>query len=354
MLLRSQLSLITSILALAALGCSDALEQDTTAGQVIVVADSTLNGLSVVSATRFTATGVSGGGEPFAAPVRITARDSFVFLTVGTGDSLAMLHLVGGGGAVPNYFYALGTGARGVGSIGVQSVGLGGQLWIPLAGVNRVMRATWPVIDTASFATGPNPMGAAIVGGTLFVVNANAANDSPAGPTSLTWLSVASPTTGGTIPLTGTNGQFITPGSDGLLYVVTRGAAGAADGRLSVVDPDAKVELAVINGLGELPGAAVYHASGRLLIASATDGILQVNTLTRTLVGGPEQGFMPGGDGVAALALDQRGRVYAVSASCAPGTVRVLSAPPEYALLQTVLVGSCLRAAAPAYQAGAP
>ena len=340
--------------ALAAAACSDALEQDTTAGQVIVVADSSTNGLSVISASRFTATGAAGAGEPFAGPLRMTARDSFVFFTVGAGDSLAMLHLTAGGGAAPNYFYPLGAGARGVGTIGVQSAGLAWQMWVPLAGVNRVMRATWPVIDTATFATGPRPMAAVVVEGTLFVVNANAVNDSPAGPSSLTWLSIAAPATRGTIPLTGTNGQFITPGADGLLYVVTRGAAGAAAGRLSIVDPVAKAEVAVINGLGERPGPAVYHASGRLLIASQTDGILEVNTLTRALDRGPGQGVMPGGDGVAALALDQRGRVYAVSASCGPGTVRVLSAPPQYATLRTVPVGSCGRAAAAAYQAGIP
>ena len=339
---------------LVAAACSDALEQDTTAGQVIVVADSSRDGLSVISATRFTAEGVSGGGEPFATPVRMTARDSFVFLTVGTGDSLAFLRLLGGGGAELTYFFPLGTGARGVGNIGVQSTGLAWQLWVPLAGLNRVMRVSFPVIDTATFATGPSPMAAVIVGPTVFVLNANVVNDAPAGPSSLTWRSLASPATGGTIALTGTNGQFITPGSDGLLYVVMRGAAGAGDGRLSIVDPASKVELAVVNGLGELPGAPVYHQSGRLLIASATDGILEVNTLTRTLVRGAGRGFMPGDDGVAALALDQRGRVYAVSASCAPGTVRVLAAPPDYALLRTVLVGSCLRAAATAYQAGVP
>ena len=337
-----------------AAACSDALEQGTTAGQVIVVADSGRDGLSIISASRFTAAGASGGGEPFATPVRITARDSFVFLTVGAGDSLAMLHLIGGGGAAPIYFFPLGTGARGVGSIGVHVDGLVWQTWVPLAGLDRVMRVSWPVLDTTSFATGPSPMGAVVVGPTVFVVNANVVNDSPAGPSSLRWLSVASPQISGAIPLTGTNGQFITPGSDGLLYVVTRGAPGAADGRLSIVDPVTKVELAVVNGLGELPGAAVYHPSGRLLIASATDGILEVNTLTRTVVRGAGHGFMPGGDGVAALALDQRGRVYAVSASCAPGTVRVLSAPPEFAILRTILVGSCLRAAAPAYQAGIP
>src|SRR3989475_6699393 len=41
--------------------------------------------------------------------------------------------------------------------------------------------------------------------------------------------------------------------------------------------------VVVINGLGELPGPAVFHPSGRLLIASEQEGILEVNTLTRSL-----------------------------------------------------------------------
>lgn len=344
-----RLLLTTCVLAFAA-GCSDALEQDTTVGQVIAVADSSLSNVGLVSATRFTATSVPAG-RPFAAPVMMTARDSFLLFPVGGGDSLAVLRLLGGGGAA-GQFIALGSGARAVGSIGIQSVGLG---WVPLAGLDRVMQVNWLVGDTlASVPAGARPMGAVVAGQVLFVVNANAVNDTPAGPSSITWRTVTPPAAGGTIALTGANAQFITAGLDGLLYVVARGTAGQGDGRLSIVDPAARTELAVINGLGELPGAAVYHPSGRLLIASATDGILEVNALTRTLVRGPGNGITPGGDGVTALVVDQRGRLYAVGASCTPGVVRVLRPPPDYRVLQAVPVGSCLRAAAVAFSTAVP
>jgi hypothetical protein len=342
---------MTGILALAALGCSDALEQDTTAGQVVAVADSSGSDVTLVSATRFTATALPAG-RPFAAPVGMTARDSFLLFPVGGGDSLAVLRLLGGGGAAAS-FIPLGSGARAVGSIGIQSEGLA---WIPLAGRGRVMQVDWLAGDTvASIAAGARPMAAVVIGQGLFVLNANAVNDTPAGPSSITWLRLAAPPVPPeTIPLSGTNAQFLVPGLDGLLYVVQRGAAGRGDGRVSIVDPVTRTELAVLNGLGELPGPAVYHPSGRLLIASTTEGILEVNTLTRALVRGPGTGFKPGGDGVAALAVDQRGRVYAVSASCTPGVVRVLPPPPADRVLQTLAVGACLRAAAVAYSSAVP
>jgi hypothetical protein len=337
------------VLAVVA-ACSDALEQDTTAGQVVVVADSSVSDVGLLSATRFTATAVPAG-RPFAPPVRMTARDSFVFYAVSAGDSLAVLHLLGGGGATAS-FIPMGGGAGAVGMIGIQSAGLA---WVPLAARNRVMQIDWLAGDTlASATTGPRPVAAVVMGQTLFVVNANAVNDTAVGSSSLSWRSVAPPPDSGTIALTGTNAQFVAAGLDGLLYVVARGARGQGDGRLSIVDPATKVELAVLNGLGELPGPAVYHPSGRLLIASSLDGILEVNTLTRTVVRGSGNGLKPGGDGVAGLAVDQRGRVYALSAACSPGVVRVLTAPPAYRDLQTVSVGSCLRAVAVAYSTTVP
>src|SRR2546427_13164474 len=114
--------------------------------------------------------------------------------------------------------------------------------------------------------------------------------------------------------------------------------------------------VVVINGLGELPGPAVFHPCGRLLIASEQEGILEVNTLTRSLVPRPGGGVKPAGHGVAALALDQRGRIYALDrgACTAPGVVHVLSAPPGYAELETVPVGVCPSAAAAVFTQAAP
>jgi hypothetical protein len=159
-----------------------------------------------------------------------------------------------------------------------------------------------------------------------------------------------------TIPLTGTNAQFAVLGADGLIYIVDRGAAGQADGRLSIVDTASRSEVAVINGLGELPGPAVYHPSGRLLIAGGANGIMEINTLTRTLTRGPAAGLKPGGDSVVALAVDQRGRVYAVAPrGCGgPGLVYVLSAPPAFTQMKAVAVGTCPRAAAVAFSPAIP
>src|SRR5437667_431978 len=100
------------------------------------------------------------------------------------------------------------------------------------------------------------------------------------------------------------------------------------DGKLSVVDPASRTELVVINGLGEAPGAAAFHPSGRVLISSISDGILEVNTLTRSVTRGPGQGLKPGGDGVTGLAIDQGGRVYALDAGActSPGVVHVRTA----------------------------
>jgi hypothetical protein len=146
-----------------------------------------------------------------------------------------------------------------------------------------------------------------------------------------------------------------TVGGDSLLYVLERGSPGAADGRLSIVDPVTRVELVVINGLGAGAVGAVFHPSGRLLVASVTDGILEVNTLTRTVTRGPGAGVKPAGHGVLSLALDNGGRVFAGDATgCAGGggggggVVHVLSAPPDYRELHAVNVGACPAAAATA------
>ena len=116
--------------------------------------------------------------------------------------------------------------------------------------------------------------------------------------------------------------------------------------------PAAHGEIAVLNGLGESPGPAAFHPSGRLLISSQTEGILEVYVPTRSLTRGPGNGVKPGGDGVSGLAVDLRGRVYAVPALPPPefcavrGVVHVLSAPPDYRDFRTVTVGFCPASAA--------
>ena len=334
-------------LALTA-GCSDALEQTSSAGQVIAVVNSADKTVSFVSATDFSVRPV-GLRSTTGVPTTAAGRGTTVIVPLGPADSVAVVRNAGlCTGLCVNPVVVLplasGSGATGV-AIQDDSIA-----WIANPNLNTVTHLNYQTGDTYSVAVGPTPRAVAIVGGVLYVVNANLAGSTPAGPGSISWFLIRGvrPNPLPTIPLTGTNPQFAVVGDDSLLYVVDRGTPGAGDGKLSIVDPAENREIVVMNGLGESPGAAVFHPSGRLLISSLTDGILEVYTVTRSLTRGPGNGIKPGGDGVSALAVDLRGRVYAVDqGACAgAGTVHVLSAPPDYHEFQTVTVGVCPTTAA--------
>jgi len=245
----------------------------------------------------------------------------------------------------PDYVLPLdaGSGATGV-AIQDDSIA-----WVANPKLNTVTRLNYRSGDTTSIIVGVHPQAVAIVGTRVFVVNANVVGSTPAGPSWLSSFDCCGIAVPDSIPLTGVNARFATVGDDSLLYVIASGAPGAADGKVSIVDPQARVEVAVLNGLGESPGATAFHPAGsRLLVASASEGILEVNTSTRAISRGPGNGVKPGGHGVSGLAIDLRGRVYAVDpgACAAPGTVHVLNPPPNYDEIQVVSVGLCPTTAA--------
>ncbi len=350
MLLRPRLSLTTGILALAALACSDALEQDTTAGLVIAVVNTGSNSLSFVNATSFTSGFAVDLTPPTGTPASLDTRGALVLVPMGTADAVRAFSF---GTISGPSIIALPTNSGATG-VAIQSDSFA---WVANPNLNSVTRINYRTGDTLpQVAVGAVPVALAIVGTRVFVVNSNAPGATPAGPSWLTPFNCCGLSIRDSIPLTGTNARSITLGGDGFLYVVLAGTPGAADGKLSIVDPTTRREVAVLNGLGESPGPAVYHPSGRLLVASATEGILEVNTLTRTVTRGPGNGIKPSGDGIAALALDPRGRVYAVApgACVSPGVVHILSGPPDYREIGTVTVGVCPAAAALAAEPFAP
>ena len=341
--------LLLLALGLAA-GCSDALEQRSSAGQVIGVVDSGARTLSLVSATDFTVS-TRDWQRPSATPSTIDGRGNVFLVPLGQANAAGVDLLPGPcpSGALcvqPDYVLPLapGSGASGV-TIQDDSIA-----WIANPNLNTVTRIDYRSLgDTVSIVVGVHPQAVAIVGTRVFVVNSNVVGSSPAGPSWLTSFDCCSVRTPDSIPLTGTNARFAVVGDDSLLYVVASGHAGVADGKLSIVDPQARVEIAVLNGLGESPGAAAFHPAGsRLLVASATEGILEVNTSIRAITRGPGNGVKPAGHGVSGLAIDLRGRVYAVDpgACTSAGTVHVLKPPPDYGEIAAVLVGVCPTTAA--------
>jgi hypothetical protein len=328
-------------------GCSDALEQTSPAGQVIAFASAST--VSIVSAAtlQVTTAPLPGSG---AVDVALAGRGDLVLAALAAPGPAGRLALVPA--AHPETADTLGLPGAPAG-VAAQDDSIA---WIALPGRGEVVRLNYRTGAATTVAVGGAPATVAVTAGRAFVVN-------PGGGTGASWLNaldLAGAAPPDSIPLTGVGAIAATVGGDSLLYVVERGAPGAADGRLSIVDPVTRVELAVLNGLGGGAAGAVFHPSGRLLVASVTDGILEVNTLTRTVTRGPGAGIEPGGHGVLSLALDNGGRLFAGDATgCAGGAggggggggggvVHVLSAPPDYRELHAVNVGACPAAAATA------
>jgi hypothetical protein len=333
-------------LALTA-ACSDALEQTSSAGQVVGVVNAADNTVSFVSATDFSVRTLDLQTRAGAA-MTAAGRGGTVIVPLGPADSVAAIHNAGlctpGLCVRPVVFFPLAKGSGATGAA-IQDDSIA---WVGNPKLNSVTRLSLFSGDTTGFRVGVYPQAIALVRGRVFVANGNLVSGAPAGPSWLSSFACCGAPTVDSIPLSGTNARFLAVGDDSLLYVVTAGRAGRPEGKLSIVDPVARTELVVINGLGDSPGAAAFHPSGRLLIASASEGILEVNTLTRTVTRGPGQGVKPGGHGVTGLAIDQGGRVYALDAGgcTGPGVVHVLSSPPDYGELRAVTVGVCPSAAA--------
>ncbi len=332
--------------ALVAAACSDALEQDTTAGLVIAVVNRRSNTLSFVDATSFASGPVVDLTPPTGTPASLDARGTVIAIALGDADAVRVVS----SGTLPASAPSTITLPAGSGATGV-AIENDSIAWVANPNLNSATAVNYVTGDTVTWAAGTYPQAVAVTEPYVFVVNGNLTGGQPAGPSSLTWFTRSGPgpiRAYGTTALSCTNARFAAVGSDGFLYVVCAGTVGAGDGKLAIVDPVARREVAVLNGLGESPGAAVFHPSGRLLIASASEGILEVNALTRAITRGRGAGVKPDGAGIAALALDPRGRVYAVApgACTSPGTVHILSGPPDYRPLGTATVGVCPAAAA--------
>jgi hypothetical protein len=85
----------------------------------------------------------------------------------------------------------------------------------------------------------------------------------------------------------------------------------SVEGRLHIVDPVGRTEVANFGGFGGLPGPIAADGGERLFVSSLTEGLMEFNTRTRTVVRGA-------GSGVAipensAVEVDESGQVYAIS-----------------------------------------
>lgn len=328
--------LVIFALGAAAWACSDELSNPIVSDdELVVVVNSTENSLTVFAVNDPARTDTIPLGTANASPVSLDARGSLVAVPLGTAHAVALVDLRTAG-VMRTVPLAQGSGATGA-AFESDSV-----LWVANPGLNTVTRVSVSSGDTASLAVGRYPQALVVVGDELWVLSVNLVQFEPAGPGWFNVVDLPTRSVTDSVPLSGSNSQFAVLADDGLIYVVHSGRFGQSEGRLSLVDPAARAELIVVQGLGEFPGQVADDLRrGRLLIASINHGLMVFDRDTRRLTAGPGEGLLLDEEGFASVTLDSSGRIYAVQhGDCVnPGRVRVLRA--DLSEIRTVPTGAC-------------
>ncbi len=301
------------VLALTVAACADPAAPLPAPSEVVLVVNSIESSLSVipVNATSSTYTIPLGGTTP--TPVGVSALEGWAIVPMGLDHAATVVDLTSGS---VSRVVPLANGSFATGSAIVDD----SIAYVANPGLNTVTRINYLTGDTASVAVGVYPQGVVVTRGKVFVLNGNLVNFTPAGPG---WITVIDPVTNTRaagvdsipLPLPG-NPQFAVVAGDGRIYVMNVGNYVDA-GRLSIVDPVARVELANFGGFGSGPGDLATDGGSRLFISSFTEGVMEFDTGTSTVVLGAGNGIpIPDNSGVA---VDSDGRVYAITAGCGGG-----------------------------------
>ncbi len=330
--LRAFVPLVMALLT----GCADPEASLPPAEDVLLVVNSIEASLSVVpvGAPDNAIKIPLGGTTP--TPVGVSAFGAYALVPMGVDHSVAVVNLQAGAveRTIPLAANSFATGS----AIVDDSIA-----YVANPGLNTVTRVNYLTGDTTSVEVGVYPQAVVYTRGKVFVINGNLADFAPAGES---WITVIDPVTGArasgidSIPLPGPgNAQFADVGGDGLLYVMNTGDY-SNEGRLSIIDPVARVEIANFGGFGAGPGAIASDGGERLFVSSFFEGLMEFNTTTRTVVRGAGDGVaIPENSGVA---VDNDGRIYALTGGCGGGgggTAHVLR--DDLSESRTIPLGVC-------------
>jgi hypothetical protein len=337
-------ALAASLLAgLAPTGCADTNAPLPDPVEVLLVVNRDANSLSIVPVDDpESATAVPLGGTA-SEPASIAARADVAVVPLGPGNAVSVVDLREG--QLLRVIPLPGSGATGA-AIVDDSIA-----YVANPNLNTASRVNYLTGESAEIPVGQHPQGVVFARGRVFVFNGNI--DQTLEPLGESWITVIDPVTNAhatgidSIPLSGPgNARSGAVSSDGLLYVVVAGGAQESDGRLSIVDPVERIEVASFSGLGRGAGQVAADGDARVFISSTVEGLLAFDTDSNKVVRGAGDGVpIPDNTGVA---VDTRQRVYALeSGPCdgpATGQAHVLTTDLEDEG-ETLPLGRCPAAA---------
>jgi hypothetical protein len=302
--------------------------------EVVVVLNTTAATLSLVPVVAPTQVSTVPLGASDVQPISVATRGATAVVPLRGRDAIAVVDLRAG--MLVNTI-ALAPGSGVAGAVLVSD----SVAFISNANLNTVTRVDLATGDTASIAVGNTPQHVTFTRGRVMVLNANLDDQGkPAGESSISIIDPANPVgVAGTIQLVGPGrARFSTVAGDGLLYVIQEGDPSIDEGRLSIVDPVDRREVASFGGFGFGPGDLTADDGDRLLISSRTEGLMEFDSAERVVVRGEGNGVViPANSGVA---VDSQGRIYALEAGCSgTGILHVLRT--DFSEIRSVAVGQC-------------
>lgn len=336
-------TLATLAALLLATACADTNAPLPEPQEVLLAVNSTANTLSIVPVEAPTSARAVPLGGTTPTPVGVDARGAIALVPLGLDNAVAVVDLRTAAVLrripLPDH-----SGATGVAVVDDSIAYVGNP------GINTVSRVNYLTAETSEVPVGVYPQGLAFTRGKVFVLNGNLVNFVPAGPS---WLTVVDPATNAvadgvdSIPLTGEgNAGFATVGGDGLLYVMNSGSFSSGEGRLSIVDPVGRTELASFAGFGTGPGNVASDGEAKIYVSSYAEGLMEFDTDSNKVVRGA-------GNGVAiplnaAVAVDSKHRIYAIdSGPCSGGQVGVAHVLDQTLTeVRTIPLGECAVGAA--------
>lgn len=332
-----------AVALLLASGCADTNAPLPEPQEVLLVVNSTANTLSIVpvDAPGSTVAVELGGTTP--TPVGVSARGGIAVVPLGLDNAVAVVDLRTAS-VLRRVPLPANSGATGSAMVDDSIAYVGNP------GLNSVSRVNYLTGATSEVPVGVYPQGLVFTRGKLFVLNGNLVNFAPA---DASWITVVDPVTNAvatgidSIPLTGGgNAGFGAVGGDGLLYVMNTGNYFSGEGRLSIVDPVGRTELASFSGFGTGPGNVASDGEAKIYVSSYAEGVMEFDTDSNRVLRGA-------GSGVdiplnSAVAVDSRRRIYAIeSGPCSggqPGVAHVLD--QAFAQVRTITLGECPSGAA--------